>query len=143
MAGYLFAPEYVLEFDHTTGHEGLVVRIGGPTLGEYLGLLADDGVPTEDDNGVVSTLETRTLAQYLIQWNVLHPATKEPLPPDLSGVLACPPPVYRAIARAWYDRTARVSGPLDGRSTSTESTALLSLPMESTPGTDQGPVPTD
>lgn len=129
--GYSWDPVIVVDFDETSDHPGLVVRFTSCTIEEWFAMVNDSNEITEDEDGVLATLEFRTFAEHLVGWNLLypqgHPNAGEPVPATLTGLVSLPGPLARPIIREWIDRTGRVTVPLGGSSTSPGTSALQEL----------------
>ena len=116
---------YVLEFEGEE-FEGLEVKIGGLNTGQVMDIDAARASGTE--TAIVTML--RLLGDRLIEWNVDHPETSEPVPPTFEGVCSLDMDFNWAIVNAWQDAVAGVKAPLDETSTDTELSLVASIPTE-------------
>lgn len=71
----------------------------------------------------------KLLAGALIEWN-LEDDDDNPLPATYDGLASLEGHVFWAIFNAWIEAVAGVPAPLDGGSTSGDSSLEASLPME-------------
>jgi len=116
---------YTLDFEDPE-FEGLEVRIRGLTTGQVMDIdaaRADGG-----DAAIVAMLQL--MAERLVEWNVDHPVTGEPVPTTFEGVRSLDVDFNWAIIDAWQNAAAGVRAPLDEPSTSTEPSLVASIPTE-------------
>lgn len=117
---------YVLDFDGTE-YEGLEVKVGGLTTGEYLELV---GLSAPGNDG---TGETEKMLQFfsahLRSWNLLD-EDDVPVPTTFDGVKTNDLTMNMFIVGAWTDALASVPEKTGKESTSGDLT-LSSIPVES------------
>ncbi|MFD5697439.1 hypothetical protein [Streptomyces lasiicapitis] len=117
---------YTLAFEGEE-YEGLEVRIRGLNTGQMIDL--DTARADGGEEAIQSML--RLMADRLIEWNVDHPDTGEPVPPTFDGVRSLDLEFNWAIIDAWQTAVAGVAAPLDEPSTDGEPSLVASIPMES------------
>lgn len=117
---------YKLDFAGTE-YDGLVVKVGGLTTGEYLELvtLAAPGVENSEDE---TAGMLRMLAGHLKSWNLEEDG--EPIPATFEGVKSNDLSMNMAIITAWTDALASVPEGVEKKSVTTSSPLLDSIPVE-------------
>ncbi|UJV42092.1 hypothetical protein [Streptomyces sp. AMCC400023] len=116
---------YTLEFEEPE-FEGLEVRIGGLNTGQVMDI---DAARADGGDAAIVTM-LKLLGDRLIEWNVDHPDTSEPVPPTFEGVCSLDMDFNWAIINAWQSAVAGVKAPLDEPSTDGEPSLVASIPMD-------------
>ncbi len=116
---------YKLDFEGTEW-DGLVVKLGGLTTGEYLDFVSVAGPTDDGDNQTAQMIQM--LADHLMSWNLEDDG--EPIPTTLEGLKSNDIQMNMAIVHAW---TTVMGGSedLEKKSTPSESPLLDSIPTES------------
>lgn len=116
---------YKLDFSGTE-YDGLVVKVGGLTTGEYLDFVTLTATVDEDENQTGSMVTM--LADHLKSWNLEEDG--EPVPCTLEGLRANDLQMNMAIIRAWTTAMSGVPEETEKKSDSGVSPLLGSLPTE-------------
>jgi hypothetical protein len=117
---------YKLDFSGTE-YDGLEVKVGGLTTGEYLELimLSAPGVEsTEDETSGMLKL----LARHIKSWNLEEDG--EPIPATFEGIKSNDLPMNMAIIQAWTAALAAVPEDTGKKSVPGDSPLLESIPSE-------------
>lgn len=143
--GYVRRRQFTLVFADPE-FDGLEVVARSASLANYLivAQLQDDidavEAPTEDSYAKVPQLAAK-LAEHLVSWNLeecamggAHGCSDEcpmqPVPCDADGLLAQDLALFNALAVAWMEAAAGVTGPKEQSSNDTPPALVASLPME-------------
>ncbi len=120
--GFRLDRTYALRWDAGTDLAGLEVDMRSTSVAT---LTEIKGLRVSQDEARIAEI----LIGHVKRWN-LEDEAGNPLPVTLESLLAQEPVLLAAIAREWYLAAAGVSAPLDLGSTSSDSSAEESLPME-------------
>jgi len=121
---------YVLQFEGDD-FEGLEVKVRPPSVGEAmdhvdLSWIKDPTLPEAEQGRRLRGLY-ELFAGRLLEWNVEDPATGEPVPATLDGVLSLDHDFGIRLVESWLFRTAGVPAPLDADSNTGPATVDESL----------------
>lgn len=118
---------YKLDFSGTE-YDGLEVKVGGLTTGEYLELitLSAPGVDGGEDE---TSGMLKLLARHLKSWNLEEDG--EPVPATFEGLKANELPMNMAIVEAWTMALSSVPEGTEKKSVNGGSPLLGSIPTES------------
>ncbi|HEY6018585.1 MAG TPA: hypothetical protein VIY48_01435 [Candidatus Paceibacterota bacterium] len=127
-------------------HDGLVIRITAPTIGEVMSLTRlikyRGANPDTLDESDVEELRRpqRIFAKHLISWNLTDDVWDDireenieiDVPSTVEGVESLPGPFFKEIVQAWVENTVEVpdQSPLDKRSLNGLRFPEESIPME-------------
>lgn len=119
---------YKLDFTGTD-YDGLEVRVGSLTTGEFLELI-QVSAPSQDNAAGNNETERmlQFLAKHIISWNLLD-EEGQAVPTTFEGLLTSDLDLNQIIIGAWVDAIGGASGPLEKNSTSGESMLVESIPM--------------
>jgi len=120
---------YLIKFE--AGHEfhGAEARLKGMTYGEWEEATGADG----GDGDKTGADGVKRFVDHLIEWNIDHPVTGEPLPPTLESVKAVDKDLIAALNNSWINSLIGVhdADPLPESSPAGEqSPAVSAIPME-------------
>lgn len=118
---------YKLDFEETE-YEGLEVRVGGLTTGEYLDLIALSG-PTEEGDGEAESM-LRMFAEHLVSWN-LTDEEGQPVPTTFDGLRTNDFSMNSFMINAWTDAMTSVPVSTGKKSLAGDPTLVASIPTES------------
>lgn len=116
---------YTLAFEGEE-YEGLEVKIRGLNTGQVMDI---DAARADGGDGAIVTM-LKLMADQLVEWNVDHPDTGEPVPTTFEGIRSLDIDFNWAVIDAWQNAAAGVKAPLDSDSTSTEPSLVASIPTE-------------
>lgn len=116
---------YKLDFEGTE-YDGLVVRVGALTTGEYLEFVTLTATADEDENQTASLMEM--LAKHLRSWNLEEDG--EPVPCNFEALKANDLGMNMAVVHAWIGAMSGVDEETEKKSPSGESSLLASVPTE-------------
>lgn len=119
---------YLIEFGEGHEYHGAEARLEGMTYGEWEQATGADG-SDGDKNGADSL---KRFVDHLIEWNLEHPSTGEPVPCTVEGVRSIDKDLAAALNNAWIAELIGVheGSPLPETSTSGEPSLVESVPME-------------
>lgn len=117
---------YKLDFSGTE-YDGLEVKVGGLTTGEYLELitLSAPGVESTEDE---TSGMLRLLARHMKSWNLEEDG--EPIPATFDGIKSNDLPMNMAIISAWTNALSAVPEGTEKKSVTISSPLLDSIPVE-------------
>lgn len=119
---------YKLDFAGTE-YDGLEVKVGGLTTGEWLELVGLSG-SDEDDGGKETERMLRFFADHLKSWNLEEDG--EPVPTTFEGIVANDLSMNMTIINAWTSALQSVSEETEKKSpVILNSGDLESIPTES------------
>lgn len=123
---------YKLDFTGTD-YEGLEVRVGSLTTGEFLELIQVSAPSQDNSEGNNETERMLTfLAKHLISWNLLD-EEDQAVPTTFAGLLTSDLELNQLIISAWIDAIGGVTAPLEKNSTAGENLLVESIPMTALP----------
>lgn len=121
---------YKLDFTGTE-YDGLEVKVGGLTTGEYLELvgLSAPGSVDDDETGRETERMLRFFTAHLKSWNLEDDG--EPVPTTFEGVTSNELAMNMAIINAWTGALTAVSEETEKKSPAISNTAdLAQIPTE-------------
>lgn len=118
---------YKLDFTGTD-YEGLEVRVGGLTTGEFLELIQVSAPSQSSTDNNETERMLKFLAQHIISWNLLDEEGQD-VPTTFEGLLTSDLDLNQVIIGAWVEAISGASGPLEKPSTSGENMLVESIPM--------------
>jgi hypothetical protein len=117
---------YKLDFEGTE-YDGLEVKVGGLTTGEFLELIGLSAPGTEESN------ETEKMMQFfsahLVSWN-LEDENDEPVPATFDGVKTNELAMNQFIVSSWISALADVPEATEKKSSGGETPLMDSIPTE-------------
>lgn len=120
---------YLVQFEAGHEYHGAEARLRGMTYGEWEEATGGDG--GEGDKNGAETV--KRFVDHLIEWNLEHPVTGEPLPTTMDAVKALDKGLVAALNNAWINSLIGVhdGDPLPESSPSGEpSPEVSAIPME-------------
>lgn len=117
---------YKLDFEGTE-YDGLVVKVGGLTTGEYLDFVTVTASSDEDENQTAAMIQM--LADHLKSWNLEEDG--QPVPATLEGLKSNDLQMNMAVVRAWTASMGEVPEETEKKSVPGENLPLESIPTES------------
>lgn len=118
---------YKLDFEGTE-YDGLTVKVGGLTTGEYLELIALSAPGVEGGEDETSGM-LKLLARHLKSWNLEEDG--EPIPTSFEGIKSNDLPMNQAIIAAWVAALSAVPEDTEKKSVNgIDSSLLESIPSQ-------------
>lgn len=120
---------YKLDFSGTE-YDGLVVKAGGLTTGEYLEIIGL-AVPDESDESAETDKMLQMFAKHLKSWNLISEDDDDtPVPATYEGLKSNDLAMNTAIINAWTTAIGQVSEETAGKSSDTSPAPEESIPTE-------------
>lgn len=117
---------YKLDFSGTE-YDGLEVKVGGLTTGEYLELIALSAPGVVDEGDETSGM-LKLLARHIKSWNLEE--DDEPIPCTFDGIKSNDLAMNMAIIQAWTSALSSVPESMEKKSVTGDSPLLESIPSE-------------
>jgi hypothetical protein len=126
------ADEYKVTYDRP-GVNGLIAHFDDLSIQEALDmdvLLLDVPGETAEQTRERQTALYAAVADHLLDWNLLHPKTGEPVPCTTEGLMSMGHSFVGKVIAGYFIARRGVPAPLDDGSTSGEPFPEGSIPME-------------
>lgn len=117
---------YRLDFEGTE-YDGLEVKVGGLTTGEFLELISLSAPGTEEGSNETEKM-LRFFSSHLVGWNLEDEGV--PVPATFDGVKTNELAMNQFIISAWTDALASVPEKLEKKSPGGDSSVMASIPTE-------------